>query len=401
MTAHDSPSTPESGPARSISSFTHELFGHLPRADQRRWAQAYLQGLLTTGGKKSVRRLAASVSASPTAFQSLQQFINASPWDWAPARQELMRWVEERAVPRAWLIGLAVMPKRGDRSVGVHRRFVHAAGRTINCQVGIGGFLSTASGDFPVDWQLLLPGQWCQDEDLRQRTRIPDGARRRHAWAYVLDLVQSVAARTAHAAVPVVADMTELSEAGALVNGLGRAGHGFVLAVPGSLRVVPATKLPTALGRAGQEAQRPLTAQRFLHLVGWQHPHIAPAGTSGGGHHVRIHSAVARLPTPDRHDQSYRLFTEGRPGKQTPGRIWITNLMNLRVDELLALTRLETRTAATLRTLAEDFGLLDFEGRSFPGWHHHMTLVSAAYAYRLLAETDGDPYGTLLGERIA
>ncbi len=23
----------------------------------------------------------------------------------------------------------------------------------------------------------------------------------------------------------------------------------------------------------------------------------------------------------------------------------------------------------------------DFEGRSFVGWHHHMTLVSAAYAY--------------------
>jgi len=32
----------------------------------------------------------------------------------------------------------------------------------------------------------------------------------------------------------------------------------------------------------------------------------------------------------------------------------------------------------------QDFGLLDFEGRSFPGWYHHMALVSAAYTYRRL-----------------
>lgn len=34
--------------------------------------------------------------------------------------------------------------------------------------------------------------------------------------------------------------------------------------------------------------------------------------------------------------------------------------------------------------LEEDCGLLDFEGRSYPGWHHHMTLVSAAYTYSRL-----------------
>jgi hypothetical protein len=34
---------------------------------------------------------------------------------------------------------------------------------------------------------------------------------------------------------------------------------------------------------------------------------------------------------------------------------------------------------ATRRT-GEDFGLLDREGRSFPGRHRHMTLAPAAYA---------------------
>jgi SRSO17 transposase len=33
-------------------------------------------------------------------------------------------------------------------------------------------------------------------------------------------------------------------------------------------------------------------------------------------------------------------------------------------------------------TLRGEFGLQDFEGRSFTGWHHHVTLVSAAHALR-------------------
>lgn len=52
-----------------------------------------------------------------------------------------------------------------------------------------------------------------------------------------------------------------------------------------------------------------------------------------------------------------------------------------RMDDLLHLVRRSARSGAVLGSLADEFGLLDFEGRSFPGWHHHMTLMSAAYAY--------------------
>ncbi|MGW7595457.1 transposase, partial [Streptomyces rubiginosohelvolus] len=55
----------------SLPAFARGLFDHLPRADQRRWAHIYLEGLLNTPGKKSVRRIAETVSGSPTASQSL------------------------------------------------------------------------------------------------------------------------------------------------------------------------------------------------------------------------------------------------------------------------------------------------------------------------------------------
>jgi SRSO17 transposase len=34
----------------------------------------------------------------------------------------------------------------------------------------------------------------------------------------------------------------------------------------------------------------------------------------------------------------------------------------------------------------EEFGLGDFEGRSFRGWHHHVTLASAAFGYDMVRQ---------------
>ncbi|MGN5376611.1 IS701 family transposase [Streptomyces lasalocidi] len=208
------------GEETPVTVFAERLFAHLPRADQRRWAQAYLEGLLATPGKKSVRRLAAAVSASPTAGQSLRQFVNSSPWDWGPARRELARWTQEREPVRAWTLGRAVLPKRGDRSVGVQRRFVASSGRTLNCQLAMGAFLSTRTVIVPVDWHLLLSERWAADQQLRGRARIPESVRHRPVWEHALALVDSMVERSRHPAVPVVADMSDCQDAGPLVRGL-------------------------------------------------------------------------------------------------------------------------------------------------------------------------------------
>jgi hypothetical protein len=66
-------------------------------------------------------------------------------------------------------------------------------------------------------------------------------------------------------------------------------------------------------------------------------------------------------------------------------RFWVTNLADRRLDELLALALLHRQSTAGVLEMQESFGLRDFEGRSYPGWHHHMTLVSAAFAYHRLS----------------
>lgn len=388
MASHYRTRRPTSYAAGSLSAFSERLFGHLPRADQRRWAHAYLEGLLTTPGKKSVRRLAATVSESPTAPQSLQQFISASGWDWGPTRRELAHWSEQRLPARAWCLGMAAFPKRGERSVGVHRHFVPQDGRVINCQLGTGLFLASPVNSVAVDWRLRLTEQWTGDTRMRERARIPEPVQQRPLWADLLDLVDTQTSRASHTRLPVVTDFSGMSETPELVRELGKRDHGFVITVPPHLRVRASS--PGPLG-----VHEPVSAQEFLDGPRIQQTHPATVtGSDGQQRYVRIVSGLVQMPgerpgapAPRR---IYRLFTQQRPRwhPQGQGPMWLTNLVHRDMGEILALAALEKGVAATLESLETDLGLLDFEGRSFPGWHHHMTLVSAAHAYRALAPHD-------------
>jgi SRSO17 transposase len=52
------------------------------------------------------------------------------------------------------------------------------------------------------------------------------------------------------------------------------------------------------------------------------------------------------------------------------------------VAEIVQLLKLRQQVAMDSEHLARA-GLADFEGRSYRGWHHHVTLVSAARAFQV------------------
>ncbi len=375
---------------QALDAFADPLFGKLPRADQREWANTYLRGLLSTPGKKSMRRLAESVSSSPTAWYSLQQFISGSSWDWEQPRGELARWVDQRASVRAWTVATAAVTKRGDQSVGVHRRFVPSAGRMVNCQLGTALFLSCPGANFPTDWKLHLPTEWAADRRTQMAAaRIPQGVTPQPLWQDALDLVDTAAARSAGAVVPVVADLSDLDDVCLAVARLEARGLSFVVAVPPGMEV---------LGEAGPGAPQPHrrsgeappnTAGGLLELQSGRPYRYTAAimGASGGFRQVPVLSAYFRLTRrpqgPPAAQQTYRLFNQ--PDSALQGAVWMTNLTHRRLDELIELALLHTSAMATVNCLDERFALLDFAGRSFPGWHHHMTLASAAYAFARLS----------------
>ena len=52
--------------------------------------------------------------------------------------------------------------------------------------------------------------------------------------------------------------------------------------------------------------------------------------------------------------------------------------------ELVRLAKLRWRVEQDYRELKGALGLDHFEGRSFGGWHHHVTLVSVAHGFLTL-----------------
>ncbi|MFB7667622.1 IS701 family transposase [Kitasatospora sp. NPDC056138] len=363
----------------SVTQFTEQLFGHLRRADQRRWAHAYVHGLLSTPGKKSIRRLAAVASDSPTASQALHQFINESPWEWEPVCDRLRQWAEDRVQPRAWTAAPVVLPKRGEKSCGVHRRFIPHTGRTVNCQVGTAVFMSTDAGEFPLGWHLFLPETWARGP-LREQARIPQAATS-SPEGQLLHLIDLMVRRSQYGSAPVVVDLDGYMDSRRLIDGLHQRRRDFIAAIPDSFLLAPLSphawnpRLPVTA------AVRPAGERRADVLLAATRPGLAPARDSL----VQVLGAAAA----DQRPQPFRLFTQ--PGTHTagPGQLWITNMVHRPVGELLRYTQRHPATGETVDLLQRGFGLRDFEGRSFPGWHRHMTLVSAAFTYsRLAADPD-------------
>ncbi|MGW6269164.1 IS701 family transposase [Streptomyces sp. NPDC055060] len=365
----------------SLDRFSSTIFSSLRRTDQRKWAHAYLKALLVTPGKKSVRRLATAVSPDPSVVQSLRQFVSLSPWGFDEVMEELTHWVTDRGPGPVWSMGRAILPKRGDRSVGVHRHFDPASGRTLNCQLGLGSFLCVGDVQLPVDWCLHLSTTWTQDPVRRWEARIPDCEQYRPLWSDTLRLVDRLSARTNSPSSVVLVDMSDEPDVGYLLHGLAKRRREFVVAVPPHLAALP----------VGEASSAPVDART---LISAQSPETAVLPLASKERRVaNLQTSLVRLAgdTPGHPPgPPYRLFTEADPAG-APRPLWLTSLAHRTLAEVGAIATLHAGTANALASMERDFGLLDFEGRSFPGWYHHMALVSAAYAFRHLHGLSADP----------
>jgi SRSO17 transposase len=79
------------------------------------------------------------------------------------------------------------------------------------------------------------------------------------------------------------------------------------------------------------------------------------------------------------------LLVEWPKGKATPVKYWLSNLPQMTpLVELVRLARLRWRVEQDYRECKGALGLDHFQGRGWPGWHHHVTLVSVAHGFLVL-----------------
>ena len=83
------------------------------------------------------------------------------------------------------------------------------------------------------------------------------------------------------------------------------------------------------------------------------------------------------------------LLAEWPPEADEPTDYWLSNLPeDTPAEELVRLAKIRWRIEHDYRELKTGLGLDHFEGRSFTGWHRHVTLAALAQAFCTLLRTD-------------
>jgi SRSO17 transposase len=408
--------TPRITPARlrrlrkRLVAFAEDLFASMPRTDQRQRGQTYLRGLLLDGKRKSVEPMATRLTAADTdgegvrdLEQALQQFVNQSPWDPTPVRRRLAQRMTAAIRPEAWVVDDTAFPKFGRHSVGVAPQYCGALGKVANCQVGVSVHAATDAASCPFDWQLFLPQEWDQDLQRRRKAHLPDHERHRPKWQLALDMFDELAGWGL--VPPVILADAAYGEVSQFRLGLQQRGLAWVVQVPGTISAYPQQVAPELLPYAGRgrppvaRYRQPRSSLRQLVLDAGERVAGTVAWREGADGEplasrfvaLRVRPAGVRL---------RRAATGGELGvrwllaewpeqEAEPVKYWLASLpADTPLERLVHLAKLRWRVEHDYRELKDALGLDHFEGRSWQGWHHHVTLVSAAHAFVTLQRLD-------------
>ena len=371
---------------REISS---ALFNSLRRRDQRRKAEQYLTGLILAEGRKSMRNVAAIVGDQATE-QSLHHFISSSTWDWNPIRKALAQYLESITTPQAWVVQTIPIPKTGTYSVGVDRHYFPELGQTVDGQRATGVWFAGQQVGVPVNWRLFLPPSWTGQTGRRHRANIPDGVREETPVECAVAAVDTVR----HWRIPrrpVLLDARGY-DVGSVVKWSKDTKVPVLAQIGGILPLVVADPAMPGFGSGA------LPALRILGAVWGLRQPVRWADAAGQG--TRTSSAMAiRVRPPrgrvrakrsgsSRSGEELLLLGEWADDRRSPERLWLTNMMSEPVSTLIRMTKLVGRVSRDFAEVGDSVGMRDFEGRSFPGWHRHMTLVSAAHAALAMSADD-------------
>jgi SRSO17 transposase len=392
-----------------LGAFAEDLFQSIPRKDQRRWGQTYLRGLLLDGKRKSIQPMAARLARGDPAAdayaleQALQQFVNQSPWDPAAVRRRLAERMTAAIGPAAWVLDDTGFPKFGRHSVGVARQYCGALGKVANCQVGVSVHAVTEQASCPLDWRLFLPEEWDADVERRRKAHVPADQRHRPKWQLALDMLDELAGWGL--APPVLLADAAYGEVTEFRLGLEQRKLAYLVQVPGTISAYPQDVTPETVPYAGRGRppvpryrQQRWSLRELVLDVG--EPAVTTVAWRAGADGrqlasrfvaLRVRPAGVKLRRATRGQELpvRWLVAEWPQGEPEPVAYWLASLpADTPLERLVWLAKLRWRVEHDYRELKDALGLDHFEGRSFKGWHHHVTLVSVAHAFVTLERLD-------------
>jgi SRSO17 transposase len=381
---------------------------------------------MTDGKRKSMQPMAGRLGID---HQGLQQFVTSSTWDYTEVRHTLALCMFDEIRPEAYAVDDVGFPKDGGMSPGVARQYCGALGKVGNCQIAVSVQLVTDHASMAANWRLFLPESWDdqivpkaktaqQARDLlartrlrRERARIPDTVRHRTKPQLALDQLEQMTgpAGWGLARLPVVAD-SAYGDNTAFRLALTEQGFAYALAVSAELSVQPGGAQPvdTCPGSRGpwpkpHYPDKPTSVKTLaLHAgrdafteVTWRHGTRATranptASLTGKFLAVQVRPANKAMPrSPDGALPAEWLLVQWDDDVGEPSDYWLSTLpADTDLVTLVRLAKIRWRIEHDYRELKDGLGLDHFEGRSYTGWHRHVTLTTVAQAFCTLLRSD-------------
>jgi SRSO17 transposase len=398
-----------------LEAFAAGMLGGLARADQRAKGELYLRGLMLDGKRKSMQPMATRLGVD---HQQLQQFVTSSTWDYDEVRGRLARWAQGFIDPRAFVVDDTGFPKDGVDSAGVARMYSGSLGKVGNCQIGVSVHAVTDWASAAIDWRLFIPRSWDDAttddpdtvEDVRRRrarSRIPDEVRHREKWRQALDMLDEITGTETDGGWgldrrPVVGD-AGYGDCTEFRLGLQARGLPYVLAVKATTSAYPVEAEPLTPPYSGRgrppvprypdpastlAALALTTGRRALRRITWRHGTRKTTGNPTAAMTSRflaLRVRPANRDIPRGGDGSLPecwLIAEWPPDTPEPTDYWLSTLAaDTPLRELVRLAKIRWRIEHDYRELKDGLGLDHFEGRSYRGWHRHVTLTALAQAF--------------------
>ncbi len=370
------------------------------RKERGQHAGEYVRGLLMDGERKSIEPMADRLPDGDV--QALQQFVNQSPWSTQEVRASLARKVEKEFVPEAyWVIDEVSFPKQGEHSVGVARQYCGALGKTANCQVAVTLDLGTEQSSTPLDWALYLPEKWINDPVRRKKAGVPEEVTFKTKPELAMDLIDEVKGWGLQVR-PVLADSL-YGDVFEFRQGLRNRKADYIVQVSGGLTAWTENPHPAEppMKGGGKVPRKRFYAKDFPPVrtlcqiakdlpsrswktITWREGTKGPLTSRFARVIVWMANGLVQGKTME--VPAEELLIEWPEGDKEPWKYWLSSFPPQRTSfrGLVRRAKGRFRVEQDYEEMKGEVGLDHFEGRSWQGWHHHVTLVTLAYAFLTL-----------------
>jgi SRSO17 transposase len=320
--------------------------------------------------------------------QSLLHFVGEGHWSdevvLGKVREMVLPEIERHGPIEAWIIDDTSFPKQGRHSVGVHRQYCGQLGKQANCQAVVTLSVANHHASLPIAYRLYLPQEWIEDAERRKKARIPEQITFKTKPQIALEQIQAACA--AGVARGVVLMDAAYGCHSALRHGVSALALSYVAAIAWTIKVravADGGKLGPRMSAKDLALGLPTHAWR---TVTWRE------GTNG-----RLTSRFARVrvrtsPVRRAKDRTEEmLLIEWPKGEAEPTNYWLSTLPeSTAFRRLVDIAKMRWRIERDYQDLKQEIGLGHYEGRGWPGFHHHGTLCIAAYGF-LLSERETIP----------